>query len=53
MMRLAARGLTKSGHGNYEESRAARYILKDYVKVIKYIVLSYHIHICFSRHIIN
>ncbi|CAJ0839300.1 14535_t:CDS:2 [Entrophospora sp. SA101] len=30
--RLAARGLTKSGHGNYDESRAARYILKDYVK---------------------
>ncbi|CAI2165360.1 1326_t:CDS:10 [Funneliformis geosporum] len=26
-----ARGFTKSGHGNPDESRAARYILKDYV----------------------
>ncbi|CAG8692878.1 979_t:CDS:2, partial [Acaulospora colombiana] len=26
-----ARGFTKSGHGNLDESRAARYILKDYV----------------------
>ncbi|CAG8445418.1 17718_t:CDS:10 [Acaulospora morrowiae] len=27
----ASRGFTKSGHGNLDESRAARYILKDYV----------------------
>ena len=30
---IGARGFTKSGHGNPDESRAARYILKDYVNV--------------------
>ena len=29
----AARGLTKSGQGNPDEARAARYVLKDYVNV--------------------
>jgi large subunit GTPase 1 len=28
-----ARGFTKSSQGNPDESRAARYILKDYVNV--------------------
>jgi large subunit GTPase 1 len=31
-----ARGFTKSSQGNPDESRAARYILKDYVNVSKY-----------------
>ena len=30
-----ARGFTKAGQGNPDESRAARYILKDYVNVSK------------------
>jgi ribosome biogenesis GTPase A len=33
MPHLVARGFTKSSQGNPDESRAARYILKDYVNV--------------------
>ena len=30
---IVARGFVKSGQGNPDEARAARYILKDYVNV--------------------